>query len=101
MAVKIQYIDLRKRFFSDVKTIKFLLQIVGFMHSDFNFEWVIDELRDSLKDELDFIKEGKNAERCACDLKHLSYIYVPKIYWNYSSPVSVNFEFIILIIFLM
>lgn len=57
------------------------------MHSDFNFEWVIDEIRETLKDELDFLKEGKNGEQCAQDLQHLNYIYVPKIFWNLCSEV--------------
>lgn len=83
-----QYIDLRKRFFSDTKTIKVLCQIVGYMHSDFNFEWVIDEIREVLKDELDFMKEGRNSEKCACDLKCFNYVYVPKVYWNLCSEVS-------------
>lgn len=37
--------------------------------------------------ELDFVNEGKNAERCADDLRHLDYIYVPKVYWDYTNSV--------------
>lgn len=57
------------------------------MHSDFNFEWVIDEVRETLKDELDFLKEGANAEKCANDLKRFNYVYVPKVHWDLSSEV--------------
>lgn len=65
-----------------------LLKFVGFMHPDFNFGWVLNDLKDNLKQELDFILEGKNAERCANDLKKLKYVYVPKIYWDLTSTVS-------------
>ena len=38
--------------------------------------------------ELDFENEGKNSERCQKDLKHLPYIYVPKVHWDKTSKVS-------------
>lgn len=57
------------------------------MHPAFNFTWVLRDMKDTLKQELDFINEGKNAERCAKELAHLNYIYVPKIVWNKCSAV--------------
>ena len=57
------------------------------MHPDFNFGWVLEEIVDTLKQELDFVNEGRNAERCANDLKKFNYVYVPKIYWDYTSTV--------------
>lgn len=60
------------------------------MHRDFNFGWVLDDLKDSLKQELDFVNEAKNGEKCAEDLRHLSFVYVPKIFWNYTSTVKIH-----------
>lgn len=82
-----QYIDLQRRFKSDVATIDFLLKLVCIMHPSFNFTWVLKDLKDSLEQELDFINEGKNAERCLRDLKHLGFIHVPKVFWTYCSKV--------------
>ena len=48
---------------------------------------VPQELKDTIFEELDFEHEGHNQERCAQELRHLSYVCVPKIYWRHTSKV--------------
>jgi len=39
--------------------------------------------------ELDFVAEATNAEKCARDLSHLPYVYVPKVHWNLTTKVYI------------
>ena len=50
----------------------------------------LQDLRGTLEQELDFINEGRNSERCAKDLSKFSYIYVPKVLWDLSTKVLHN-----------
>lgn len=46
------------------------------------------DLKGTLQQELDFLNEGKNSERCAKDLAGLPYVYIPQVHWNLCSKVG-------------
>ncbi|KAK2584251.1 hypothetical protein KPH14_006662 [Odynerus spinipes] len=94
VAIKVQYIDLQDRFHSDMKTLNYLLRLITIMHPKFNLHWVVDELFDTLAQELNFEIEGKNAERCAENVKQHDYVHVPKVYWNLSTKRILTIEWI-------
>lgn len=79
VAVKVQYIDLQRRFKGDVATILFLQDLIAMVHKNYNFGWMLRDLKNSVEMELDFINEAKNGEQCAKDLKHFKYIHIPKV----------------------
>uniref|UniRef100_B4N5D2 GK20341 n=2 Tax=Drosophila willistoni TaxID=7260 RepID=B4N5D2_DROWI len=92
VAVKVQYNDLQKRFISDLGTIIFLQDIVEFFFKDYNFGWILNDLRKNLVQELNFIQEGKNAERCAKDLKKFDFVRVPQVHWSHTKTRVLTLE---------
>jgi aarF domain-containing kinase len=80
-AVKVQYPDIWDMFRGDIKTIEFMVHTIAFLFPDFQFSWIVPEFKEFLTEELDFINEGKNAEKIQKFFPHNKQIQIPKIYW--------------------
>lgn len=52
------------------------------------------EFDKTLRRELDYVTEGKSAERIKENLRNLKYVYVPKIFWERTSQRVITTEFI-------
>ncbi len=51
----------------------------------YNFAEIAEEFAFTLKGELNYVQEGRNAERLRQNMAPLQVVYVPQVYWEYSS----------------
>lgn len=58
-----------------------------------DFICLLQDLKETLAQELDFENEARNSERCAEELKHLSFVSVPKVFWEQTSKVSLLMDY--------
>lgn len=55
---------------------------------------VVEEFAKSLRNELDYTIEARNAEKIAKQFKKDPTIYIPAIYWDYSTQAVLTMEFV-------
>lgn len=60
----------------------------------FNPVGLVEEFSHQIRKELDFVRDGKNAETLSENLKDMLKIKIPKIYWEYSGPRLLVMEYI-------
>ncbi|MBD2570421.1 ABC1 kinase family protein [Anabaena lutea] len=96
VAIKVQRPDLRESITIDLYILRFLAGLVQRkvkrVRSD--LVGILDELGDRIFEEMDYIHEGKNAERFFKLYGHMQDIYVPKIYWEYTNRRVLTMEWI-------
>ncbi|MCS7286702.1 MAG: AarF/ABC1/UbiB kinase family protein [Anaerolineae bacterium] len=46
---------------------------------------IVEEFSFTLRNELNYIREGLNAERFRDNFRHEPFLYIPKIYWDYTT----------------
>ncbi|KGK91137.1 ABC transporter [Desulfosporosinus sp. HMP52] len=55
---------------------------------------VVEEFAKSLRNELDYSIEGRNAEKIAKQFKNNKGVHIPSIYWDYSTRKVLTLEFV-------
>lgn len=93
VAVKVQHRYVKKHSFVDIHTMDFLVRAVHKAFPQFEFMWLADEMRKNLPLELDFLQEGKNAEKVSNMLANFKWLKVPKIYWPMSTDRVLVMEY--------
>ncbi|XP_042725022.1 aarF domain-containing protein kinase 1 isoform X1 [Lagopus leucura] len=93
VAVKIQHPKVQAQSSKDIFLMEVLLLIVKHIFPDFEFMWLVEEAKKNLPLELDFLNEGRNAERVAQMLKNFDFLKVPRIYWEFSTRRVLLMEF--------
>ena len=94
VAVKVQHPNVKKHAFVDMTTMECLVRIVDKIFPEFSFNFLVEETKRNLPLELDFVNEGKNAERLARTFFKFPWLKIPEIFWDLSSTRVLTMEFV-------
>ncbi|CAH1418658.1 unnamed protein product [Lactuca virosa] len=99
VAVKVQHMHMTDTAAADYATVELIVNTLHWIFPSFDYRWLVDEVRDSLPKELDFLNEAKNSIKCMDNFRRLSpdiaeYVYAPLVYWNLSTTKVLTMEFV-------
>ncbi|KAI3788507.1 hypothetical protein L2E82_01275 [Cichorium intybus] len=99
VAVKVQHMHMTDTAAADYATVELIVNTLHRLFPSFDYRWLVDEVRDSLPKELDFLIEAKNSIKCMDNFRRLSphiaeYVYAPMVYWNLSTSKLLTMEFV-------
>ncbi|KAM9202242.1 aarF domain-containing protein kinase 1 isoform 2-T2 [Dugong dugon] len=91
VAVKVQHPKVQAQSSKDILLMEVLVLAVKQLFPEFEFMWLVDEAKKNLPLELDFLSEGRNAEKVAQMLKHFDFLKVSRHLGKiYSEMIFVN-----------
>ncbi|CAI5764326.1 aarF domain-containing protein kinase 1 [Podarcis lilfordi] len=93
VAVKVQHPKVQTQSSKDILLMEVLVSAVKQIFPDFEFMWLVEESKKNLPLELDFLNEGRNAEKVAHMLRKFDFLKIPKIYWELSTKRVLFMEF--------
>ena len=94
LAVKVQHRGLRETSAGDLFAVTRVVRVIDSLFTDFTFGWIADEIAPQLPKELDFKREGKNAEEAALQIEISGLACcIPKVVWENTSSRVLTMEF--------
>ncbi|XP_053553329.1 aarF domain-containing protein kinase 1 isoform X1 [Bombina bombina] len=94
VAVKVQHPKVQTQSARDIRLMEVLLHVVKIIFPQFEFMWLVEEAKKNLPLELDFLKEGRNAEKMAELVRKFPFLRIPKIHWDLSTPRVLVMEYL-------
>ncbi|MEK6280114.1 MAG: AarF/ABC1/UbiB kinase family protein [Acidobacteriota bacterium] len=98
VAVKVQRPDLERSISFDVAVLYKIVKLTNrfFPRANENADWegMLREFHVTIFEEMDYVKEGRNADRFRYNFKAWRAIRVPKIYWSHTHRRVLTLEFI-------
>lgn len=62
-----------------MKTMEYLVKLMSWIFPEFKFQWLVDESKKNIPQELNFAQEGQNAEKIAKMFGSTEWLKVPKV----------------------
>jgi predicted unusual protein kinase regulating ubiquinone biosynthesis (AarF/ABC1/UbiB family) len=97
VAVKIQRPNLAAILYQDLGCMRWFAKFSKLLHLEGDWDsWLelSDEFGKTLFEEIDYIKEGRNADRIRFALRDHSEIVIPRVMWKHTSRRVITLEFI-------
>lgn len=85
VAVKIQYPGVAQAIDADIKTADLLGTLLAFGFKSLNPEEMVLEIKDRLREELDYVNEARNQQLFADFYKDHPFIHIPEVFHEYST----------------
>ncbi|KAK6238698.1 hypothetical protein QUC31_004167 [Theobroma cacao] len=98
VVVKVQRPGLRKLFDIDLRNLKLIAEY--FQNSEtfggLTRDWIgiYEECSTILYQEIDYINEGKNADRFRRDFRNIKWVRVPMVFWDYTATKVLTLEYV-------
>lgn len=93
LAVKVQHSGLRETSAADIVMVSAIIDAAARLFPKFDYTWLAEELALNLPQELDFEREGRNAERTAALFADDDAVVVPRIHWDLSTSRVLTMDF--------
>ncbi|GMI73317.1 salt-induced ABC1 kinase 1 [Hibiscus trionum] len=97
VVVKVQRPGLRKLFDIDLRNLKLIAEYFQnsetFGGSTRDWVGIYEECSTILYQEIDYINEGKNADRFSRDFRNIKWVRVPMVFWDYTATKVLTLEY--------
>jgi predicted unusual protein kinase regulating ubiquinone biosynthesis (AarF/ABC1/UbiB family) len=94
IVVKVQYPGIDEVIAVDIRTLKFVIRILGMLYRHINLDVIYSEFSRIVHEELDYIQEGKNAETFARNFAKNPKIKIPLVYWPFTTSKVLTLEYL-------
>ena len=93
-AVKVQYPGIEKIIETDIKMFEVLISLLRGKMGWINLRVLHEEFSRIVRGELDYVQEGKNAEKFRLNFSADKRVVIPQVYWEYSKKKVLTLEFV-------
>ncbi|MEW6214158.1 MAG: AarF/UbiB family protein [Nitrospirota bacterium] len=94
VAVKVQYPDIERIIETDIRMFKVVIRFFRGRYGRIDFDMLHEEFSRLVMAELDYLEEGKNAERFSQNFKGDDRVTFPAVYWEYTTRKVLTLEFV-------
>lgn len=94
VAVKVQYPGIQHVVETDLRAVRIITRFLQHYFKTIRFDVLYDEFSKILHEELDYVKEGKNAERFRGQFSKDPRVVIPEVLWSHSTSHVLTLEYV-------